>query len=91
VFGNFLVAHQLPAYGRAISKLEALGQPKSGRAAWSQFLTGFQVWASLNAGFAHELQQGYEVSNLQSRHNAWLRMKRVAASTGTTVCLSVTG
>jgi hypothetical protein len=88
--GNFMAAHQLPAYSRAVSRLEALGQPKAGRAAWSHFLAGFQVWVSLNEGVVRELQQGYEGYNLESRHNAWLRMKPFGTPTGTTVCLSVT-
>ena len=91
LFGNFLVARELPAFDRAASRLEALGEPKIGRVAWKQFLTGYQVWVSLNEGFAHELQQGYEGYNIESRRNAWLRMKPVAALTGTTVCLSATG
>jgi len=91
LFGNFLVAHELPAYDRAASRLEGLGEPEIGRLAWRQFLTGYQVWVSLNEGFAHELQQGYEGYDVESRHNAWLRMKPVATLTGTTVCLSVTG
>jgi len=91
LFGDYMATHQLPAYSRATSRLQALGQPKSGGAAWTKFLTSWEDWVYLNEGFVHGVQQGDEVVNLDARHRAWLRMKPLAALTGTTVCLSVTG
>ena len=97
LFGNYLAAHEDPAYQRASVRLKALGQPATGRAAWSQFLSAFQSWVVANKAMTRQLQKGndriYNGADYDRRENAFHRAKTSAlrAGAGTTNCLAVIG
>jgi hypothetical protein len=97
LFGDYIAAHQLPAYRRAAARFKALRQPSAGKRAWTQFLAGFRDWIAADAAMIDQLQMVndsvfYGEKGIRARRErAFGRVKVSATEASTTGCLSVIG
>ena len=96
LFGNYLAAHETPAFQHAAARFKALGQPSTGRVVWPRFLSAFQSWVAADKAMTRQLQKGndaiyYVGAAMDRRESAYRRAKASAPEAGTAGCLAVIG